>query len=238
MILLGKWTESGLDGLLRESSRIADTGERIAFLSGQFKGVEYRESTLIGGPDTPEELVINLEGVDCFTFSDYIGVMRLSSSFAGFRENLIKVRYQHGKVSFGTRNHFFTDWTEFNANLVGDVTREIGGQKALAISKELNVKEDGTYFLQGIPPRRRTIHYIPPDAVDDPLIGRLGTGDYIGIYSTLQGLDVSHVGILIKSDEGIFFRHASSVKEHRKVMDQDFRSYIKNKPGILILRPR
>ncbi|HEX8950054.1 MAG TPA: N-acetylmuramoyl-L-alanine amidase-like domain-containing protein [Dissulfurispiraceae bacterium] len=238
MILFGQWTESGLDQLLRESSRIADTGERIAFLSGQFRGVEYRESTLTGGPDAPEELVINLEGVDCFTFIDYIEAMRLSSSFAGFGENLKRVRYQSGKVSFESRNHFFTDWVEFNANLVDDITKEIGGRKALAIPKELNVKEDGTYFLQGIPPRRRTIHSIPPNAVDDPLIGRLGTGDYIGIYSTLQGLDVSHVGILIKSDEGIYFRHASSVKEYRKVVDQDFRNYIKNKPGIVVLRPK
>ena len=65
----------------------------------------------------------------------------------------------------------------------------------------------------------------------------LKTGDYIGIYSTVHGLDVSHVGIVIRDGETIFLRHASSQKKYRKVIDQDLKEYILNKPGIIVLRP-
>ena len=67
------------------------------------------------------------------------------------------------------------------------------------------------------------------------MYGQLRTGDYIGIYSDLSGLDVSHVGIIVKDSLGIKFRHASSVA--RKVVDQDFATYISGKPGIIIIRP-
>jgi len=67
---------------------------------------------------------------------------------------------------------------------------------------------------------------------------RLKTGDYAGIYSVTEGLDVSHVGIIIKKGDNIYLRHASSQKEIRKVVDQDFRKYIVGKPGIIILRPK
>jgi len=71
----------------------------------------------------------------------------------------------------------------------------------------------------------------------DKTIGQLfQTGDYIGIYSDLPGLDVSHVGIVVKDGPNINFRHASSAA--RKVIDEDFSEYIAGKPGIVVLRPR
>jgi hypothetical protein len=62
-------------------------------------------------------------------------------------------------------------------------------------------------------------------------------GDYTGIYSDLKGLDVSHVGIIIKDGVNVYLRHASSQKEYSKVIDQDFRKYMVDKPGIIVLRP-
>ncbi|MDA8433711.1 MAG: DUF1460 domain-containing protein, partial [Nitrospiraceae bacterium] len=66
--ITGRWTEKELGDLILESSRIADTGERIVFLSSLVLGTGYKESTLEGSPERPEELVINLAAVDCFTF--------------------------------------------------------------------------------------------------------------------------------------------------------------------------
>jgi hypothetical protein len=182
--------------------------------------------------------VINLEGIDCFTFLDYVESMRLSSSFREFKENLKKVRYQRGEVSFKNRNHFFTDWSEFNSDLIDDVTEQIGGKKVIRVNKILNEKEDGTLFLQGIQPRERLIHYIPANTLDDLIINALRTGDYIGIYSTEKGLDVSHVGIFIQERDKIYLRHASSLNEYRKVIDQGFKDYIAEKLGIIIFRSR
>lgn len=238
LILLGKWTSEKLDAILHESSKINDADLRIDYLSKQFLGTPYQESTLVGDINTPEVFVINLEGVDCFTFLDYIESMRRSFSFDEFRENLRKVRYRGGEVNFKNRNHFFTDWREFNSNFIDDVTMQIGGKKVRSIMKLLNQREDGSYYLPGIQLKDRLITYLPVDIIDDSILDELRTGDYIGIYSEKQGLDVSHVGIFIKQENNIYFRHASSLKEYRKVVDQDFKDYIHRKLGILVFRSR
>jgi len=237
-IVLGRLSQNELNQIMRESSQIADIGRRIDFLSGRFLGIDYAESTLIGDKDTPEVFVINLERVDCFTFIEYVEAMHLSGTFSEFKENLRRVRYRSGEVSFINRNHFFTDWREFNSDFVEDATGKIGGDRAITIQKILNGKEDGTCFLPGIPSLSRDISYIPSDAIDDSVSDRLKTGDYAGIYSDIKGLDVSHVGIIVKKGDNIYLRHASSQKEIRKVVDRDFRKYIAGKPGIIILRPK
>jgi hypothetical protein len=237
-ILLGKFSQEEIDHVIRQASAMEVITERIDFLSGQFLGLDYRESTLIGTINTPEELVINLKGVDCFTYIDYVEAMRLSNSFSAFKVNLRKVRYKSGIVVFENRNHFFTDWRERNSDSIDDITEEIGFQKAIKIQKLLNEKEDGTYFLLGVHPVKREFSYIPSDAVDDLILHKLKTGDYVGIYSEVQGLDVSHVGIIIKDGDAIYLRHASSLKECRKVVDQDFKRYIFGKPGLIVLRPK
>jgi len=237
-ILLGKFSQAELDQIIRKSSLISETGDQIDFLSRQFLGIDYAESTLIGDANTPEVFVINLEGVDCFTFIEYIETMRLSDSYSGFESNLKKVRYRSGMVDFLNRNHFFSDWKKYNRDFVDDVTEEIGNGKIVGVQKTLNEREDGTYFLPGIQPAQHKILYIPSGALDIPVFNRLRTGDYIGIYSGLQGLDVSHAGIIIKDRCDIFLRHASSQSEYRKVVDQDFKIYVTNKPGIIVLRPK
>src|SRR4030043_1230986 len=152
LILLGNLTPESLDSILYESSKIHDMGMRIDFLSRHFIETPYQESTLEGDINTSEFFVINLEGIDCFTFLDYVESMRLSSSFREFKENLKKVRYRGRNVSFKNRNHFFTDWSEFNPDLIDDVTEQVGGKKVIRVKKILNEKEDGTLFLQGIQP--------------------------------------------------------------------------------------
>ena len=224
--------------MLSESSKISRAGSRISAISRQFLTIDYRESTLIGDLNSPEVFVINLEGCDCFTFIDYIEAMRLSGSFSEFKENLKRVRYRSGKIAFANRNHFFTDWRECNAGFVEDVTGLVGSHNTISIQKTLNKREDGTHFLQGIPPTEITLQYVPSDVIDDAVCDKLFTGDYVGIYSGMPGLDVSHVGIIIKERGSTFLRHASSEKEQRKVIDQDFKDYISIKPGIVVLRPK
>lgn len=237
-ISLGRWTRDELDRIIRNASRIKDRGRRIEFLSRQFLRVGYEESTLIGDPDTPEAFVVNLGGVDCFTYIDYIEAMRLSSSFAEFKEKLKQVRYRGGKVSFETRNHFFTDWREFNSARISDVTDLVGGSKTERVLKRLNLKEDGTLFLPGITPREREIRYIPSDALDEEVLSRLRTGDYVGIYTEREGLDVSHTGIVIREGDRLLLRHASSREGKRGVVDEDLIDYLSKTPGLVVLRPK
>jgi hypothetical protein len=235
-IHLGKWTEEKLNRLLMEASAISEAGARVDFLSGKFLKTPYKEATLIGDMNREEVFVVNLEGLDCFTYLDYVEAMRRSTTFSLFVENLKKVRYRSGRISFSERNHFFTDWTVSNADYIADVTKKIDDQKCKTVKKKLNEKEDGTYYLPGVTCRLRKVTFVPSRYVDENVMRKLETGDYIGIYSEKEGLDVSHVGIIIKEKGVINLRHASSQKKHREVIDEDFKDYVNNKPGIIILR--
>lgn len=236
-IVLGRWTEQNLDEVLKTASTIKNTGERIDFLSRQFLGTPYQESTLSGAPHAPEIYTINLEAVDCFTLLDYVEAMRSSRSFSDFKKRLKRVRYYSGMVAYTQRKHFFTDWAEGNPS-VTDVTEKIGRGKARIILKRLNRKADGKHFIQGIPVTERQVVCIPVGAVDGATMNSLRNGDYVGIYAEAEGLDVSHVGIIIKDRDAVRLRHASSAPAHRKVIDEEFRAYMSGKPGIIVLRPR
>jgi hypothetical protein len=233
---LGKWTEHDLDMILQEASRFSENGKRIDTLSRHFLEVKYRENTLTGSSITPEVFIINLGALDCFTFLDYIEAMRLSTSFADFKRNLVMVRYKSGKIDYINRNHFFSDWREFNKDILQDISLQIAGEKTKTIKKILNLKEDGTLYLPGIDPIERTIDYIPDSAMNEYVIRKCKTGDYIGIYAEDPGLDATHVGIIIKNKGRVYFRHASSLPEYRQVIDQDFLVYMVGKPGFLVFR--
>jgi hypothetical protein len=234
IVITGRWENKELDSLIHKSWMIHTPDEQIAFLSKHFLGIPYQAHTLIGSRDNQEVFVINLGAVDCLTFIEYIEAMRLSNSFSAFKINLRRIRYQGAVVDYRTRNHFFTDWVEYNSDFVEDATNQAGGSKTIAEKKLLNLKDDGTFFLYGIEPRLREIRYIPSAFIDDKIIARLNTGDYIGIYTEKTGLDASHVGILIKNASQAVFRHASS--RYKKVIEQDLKQYITGKPGIVVLR--
>lgn len=237
-INLGKWTEGDFDGFIREASTIRDVARRIEFISHGFLDTSYEANTLIGDKDNPEILVVNEGAVDCFTFIDYVEAIRRSKCFTEFKEALKLTRYASGVVDYRTRNHFFSDWREFNGEYIQDVTEKVGPTKAKTAVKFLNLKEDGTNLVPGLPVRERIIYYIPADAIDESVTANLRTGDYVGIYSQQPGLDVSHVGIVIKQGNRISLRHATSRQNLRKVIDSDFLAYMKKTPGLVVFRAR
>ncbi len=235
IINLGKWDEVKLQELIKEKP--STTEGQIEFLSAKFLGTPYEANTLTGDINTPEVFTVNLEGMDCFTYIDYVEAMRLSENTDEFRGNLQNIRYRSGNVAFEDRNHFFSDWPTQNSRNVRDVTYQIGGKKTVEVEKNLNLKSDGSKFLPGIPVVNRKIYYIPASRIDDDLLNKLHTGDYVGIYTDIEGLDVTHTGIIIKKDAGVYLRHASSKKKNQKVVDEDFKGYVQNTPGVVIFRP-
>ncbi len=67
------WQTNKVSLILAESIHIDNTGDRIEFISGKFIGTPYMAHTMKGSPDDQEELVINLDGMDCFTFFGLCG---------------------------------------------------------------------------------------------------------------------------------------------------------------------
>ncbi|MEN9659462.1 MAG: hypothetical protein RL571_2927 [Pseudomonadota bacterium] len=214
-----------------------DIGEMNAQISQQFLGVPYVGGMLVGSAIEPEKLIVDFRGLDCITYLEYVEALRMSKNKDDFVENLIQTRYVKGDVHFLTRRHFFTDWSHSENELADDVTSQLSPH-AVKIVKNLNRKKDGGKYLLGLPVVQRSVVYIPSDFVDKQVLGRLHTGDYIGIYTKLSGLDVTHAGLFIQTPKGPVLRHASSSKKNLKVVDSPFQEYISKAPGIVVLRAK
>ncbi|WP_241292907.1 DUF1460 domain-containing protein [Burkholderia stabilis] len=232
-------TSAKLDALLaiRAAQPDSATGPLIEALSREFLGTPYRGDMLKGSSTMPEQLVIDFSGLDCYTYLDYVEAARKATTKTDYASRLVPTRYVNGDISFTHRRHFFTDWAYRPQVLADDVTATISVH-ATTVTKQLNRKTDGSAYLPGLPVVSRDIVHIPSEFVDDYVVSRLRTGDYIGIYAKADGLDVTHVGFFIDTPDGPMLRNASSKKANMKVVDSPFVEYVKNTPGIVVLRPR
>jgi hypothetical protein len=234
---LGGWSRGKIERLLVDAGRIPEQGRKIEFISAAFLETPYLADTLIGSAGTAEVFVLRLDGVDCFTLLDTVEALRRTSDFDGFKEALRRIRYREERVDFLSRNHFFSEWGEAGSDHLRDVTALVGGEGVRRVEKQLNRKTDGALYLPGYPVKKRAIAYIPPEAVSESVIARLRSGDYVGIYSSLPGLDVSHCGIVVKREGKVFLRHASSKAHLKKVTDEELASYLGGKKGLVVYRP-
>jgi len=223
---LGNWSKNSFNKFLEKEKSIDE-------ISSAFLNTSYKANVLIGSLLKKEKLVIDLANLDCFTYVDYIEAIKNSNDYESFKKNLISLRYKNSTISFKNRNHFFTDWIAQNG--FENITSKLSKNTKKQI-KYLNKKDDNNLYLKGIDIIKREVEYLEPQFVDKDFLKKLQTGDYIGIYTPKIGLDVTHTGMIIKKDGKIFFRHASSKKSNRKVVDNLFVDYIKKTPGILVLR--
>jgi hypothetical protein len=230
--------ETGVPAILAEVAGLDDPGDRVVRLSAAFLGTPYVADTLKGGPGEPESLVSRLDAVDCFTLLDYVEALRRSTVPGEFRQRLIEVRYRDGRIAWETRRHFFTDWAAAPGGRLKDVTALVGGKQTRQADKQLNRRGDGTLYLPGVAVQSRTVNFVPTAAIDGGVLDRLRSGDYLGIYATAPGLDVSHVGIVVRTNGRVVLRHASSRGEIRRVVDSDLGDYLADKPGFVVLRPQ
>lgn len=210
-------------------------GEIISRISLSFLGTPYQENTLIGDSDTTEALVVNFNSVDCFTFIDYVEALARSHDQKSFINILARVRYIGGAVDYYSRRHFFSDWFASAPYNGRDVTPFLSPDYKVA-DKQLNKKPGGGEYINGLGIHDRKINYIPGSSISQKILNGLKTGDYVGVYSALEGLDVSHVGIVIRHDGKVWFRNASSLAMNRKVVDVPFLEYMRTKPGIIVIR--
>ena len=233
---LGRWSKTDLSQIINSAKLIDNPGAQIVELSNHFVDTPYAANTLVGGPQETEQLVINLDEFDCFTFLDVIEALRRASDREDFPEELKKVRYVGGQVAYASRRHFFSDWVADDATAIVDITEGIGQGRTLKVMKQLNRKADGSLWLTGIDVRSRQINYIPTASVDAEVLSALQPSDYIGIFSNHAGLDVSHTGLIVKSQGRVLLRHASSRSDTGRVVDEDLLEYLQNKPGLLVYR--
>jgi hypothetical protein len=218
-------------------SMVAASGEGGSdAVSGQFLGTPYGANTLIGSAEAPEQLVVDLERVDCFTYADYVEALKRAGDRTQFIDSLVNIRYKDGVVGFLHRKHFFTDWAAAAPPVATDVTASLS-DNTIQTTKHLNEKDGGGVYLPGLPVVDRAVSYIPSELVDSDVVSRLRTGDYLGAYAEDGGLDVTHVGIFIDAPQGPVFRNASSLQVNNKVVDTALFDYLPTVPGVVVLRP-
>lgn len=230
----------------------------IAEIGKSFLGLNYEAHTL--ETEGKEQLVIHLTGLDCTTFLENALVFARciksgKTSFEDYQNELTKVRYREGKLDgYPSRLHYFSDWIFDNNSkgVVKDITKEIGGKpyvkkvnfmtKNRKEYKQISTNEDYFNAIKTAESKinSREYYYIPKEEIKN-VESRIQNGYLVAITSGLDGMDIAHVGIAVKLDDGrIHFMHAPIVGSKVQITDKPLADYLmknKKQTGIMVLQP-
>jgi hypothetical protein len=221
--------ETRIAALIEAASALPTVGQRIDVISRAFLGTPYRSFTLVGGPDKPEQFVVRDDGFDCVTFCETVLAAARVWRSADFERALRQIRYRESQVDWRARNHYWSDWSEFN--IANGVCRAVMLPGGVAIDKALT-------YERGLGERQALFTAIPSASLMTH-VERLRTGDIIGFLSERPGLDYFHTGfIVVGRGNKVWLRHAA--KSRRQVVDEDLarfmaRTHVKR---VTVLRPQ
>lgn len=215
----------------------SNPNQLVEFIGREFIGTPYKAGTLEG---SPEALTVNLEEMDCTTFMETVVALALTvenhrCSWIDFLDMLETIRYRNGYADgYASRLHYISDWviTNTHRGYIKDVTDRIPQSdvqiKTLDFMSRNRSKypalSDSTSF-EGIKNmevgyRSHRFPYIKSARLSSkPIINALKGGDIVALTTKTNGLDVSHVGILVIEKDGPHLLHASS-KEGKVVIDK------------------
>lgn len=233
--------------------KVDKPAELIAPIGKMMLGTPYIAGGIEG--DT-EMLTIRLDSLDCTTFVETAlaaakTVFQRRTSWRDFAETLKDMRYRGGIVNgYGSRLHYFSDWVVENSHRgdLLDATDRAGKADYIVrtldfMSRNRNkypaLKDDANYNAiknAEVGYRSHRFAYIKPINLKT---AQIKEGDIIGIVTSINGLDVTHLGIATMVDGRPHLLHASSAKG-RVVVDQlDIADYLKRNRkaiGIRIIR--
>jgi N-acetylmuramoyl-L-alanine amidase-like len=230
-------------------------GEVMVAIGVSFLGTPYVANTL--EQPGPEHLVVNLRGLDCVTFVE--NTLALSrcvkldkQTREEFEKELRRIRYRDGKIDgYPSRLHYFSDWIDNNAakGIIRNVTEEIGGvpcEKVLnfmsthpASYKQL-ANDKNLEKIRGVETAINSRHhyYIPKDRLGS-LEEKIEAGDIIGITTSVEGLDIGHTGIAIRTNGVLRYLHAPLSKGKVQISEQSLVEYLhgSKQTGVMVARP-
>jgi len=232
--------------------------EIIAEIGKSFIGTEYVAHTLEKEGD--ENLVVNLSGLDCTTFLENALVLARCikygrTSFEDYKKELTLVRYRDGKIDgYPSRLHYFTDWIFNNdkKGIVVDMTKSIGGKpynkkvEFMTTHREsYNQITKNEKFYNIVKQQEDEInsreHSFIPKGIIKSIEDKIQSGYLIAITTDIEGMDIAHVGIAVKMDDGrIHFLHAPLSGAKVQITDVPLHDYLqknKKQTGIMVLQP-
>ncbi|MDE7412797.1 MAG: DUF1460 domain-containing protein [Muribaculaceae bacterium] len=204
--------------------------EIVVAAAGLLEGRPYIGKTLEG--DT-EELVINVDGLDCVTFVENCFALAKatasgSSTWHDVARNLENLRYRDGvRKDFSSRLHYTTDWIADNIKRgnLREVTTSIPGYKTILKTLDFMTTHRDLYPAMGDEEiyrkckenehslRSVQIPYVSRYDSDNPEVAEvLEDGDMISFVSNVDGLDSSHVALIRIIDGQPYMIHASTKK--------------------------
>ena len=226
--------------LLIEAEKISDPNERIITLARSFEGVPYVASTLESN-DGEEHLTVNLDELDCTTFVDIVAALAYTAgqhrtSWRDFTASLERLRYRGGEMQgYPSRLHYFSDWVVDNTarGNLKEVTNRMPIYKDMVKSINFMTKNRDKYAaladsatfeqLKSYEIGYRNHRY--PVVETNRLSSRetrdaLKEGDIVAIVTKLPGLDVVHLGFIVKDDKGIPYLLNASSAQGKVVVDK------------------
>lgn len=231
-------------------------GHIIRKVGQRFLGSPYAEGLL--DKSDHESLVLDLTQFDCVLYVEVVlalatGIALQDYSYATFARNVESLRYRGGNEDgYCSRLHYFSEWIADNEarGAVTNVTRRLGGEP---LDKQLTFMSEhrGSYprfatddsLFGGIQSMEQgiadlEIFHIPQDAIASTYDG-LWEGDIVATSTYIEGLDVSHTGFVVRSNNGVVgLLHAST--DGGVKVSQDLQRYVQDNKiqiGIVIARP-
>ncbi len=245
--------DQSLEKLKSLDTQGKSTNELAIEIGQWFLGTEYVAKTLeLPGP---EKLVINLVGLDCTTYLEsVIALTRLAKleeySFEAFERELELIRYRSGKnEGYPSRLHYFSDWmfTNGEKGLFSDITEQIGGEPYE--NKPGFMSANPQFYPQLSEPENveeikkaeaiianRDYFFIPKEKVAE-LENQIESGDLIAITTSIDNLDMVHVGFAIEHQDRIHLLHASSGSMEVEISELPLSDYLarnKKQSGIMV----
>lgn len=230
--------------------------EIMQAIAQQFLRTPYQAHLL--DESNQETLFVSLNAFDCVMFVETVvamarGVAVQDYSYQTFVDHLRDERYRDAQMKgYCSRLHYFSEWIANNQKrgTVQDMTRYLGGVK---LHKQLNFMSQHWYsypeFVRSDTNHKcvvamearlseRVIDYIPQNRIRS-LYTQLQPGDIIGVATDINGLDVTHTGLVYRDPNGnIGFIHASPNEVVKISPDlQTYVNEIKHRVGILLARP-
>jgi|688.fasta_scaffold309582_2 hypothetical protein len=197
-----------------------------------------------------EELRIDLTSFDCFLFVEQLIALVNSHDISGFVKTVRDLRYEEGRVNYCSRYHYFTHWAD-NAISKG-LMLNLAGSLPQAVNRSIRLDYMSSHGSAYAPMRLKSNSdcivkkesslvanqaFVPIDSLL-AVENQIRSGDVFALVTGVQGLDVTHVGFLLKEPKRLSAIHAAP---GRGVMiSPDFVSYASSVPeviGVAIYRP-
>lgn len=247
--------------LLKNAKKQSSGTNYIIYFARQLRGIPYVAHTL--EVNKKEKLVINLRQLDCTTYVENVVALTMcvkenKFTFKNFCDNLRKIRYRKGaEPHYTLRLHYFTDWIEDNTakGLCKEIQAPIPPfTKIQKINVFYMSENPHKYIMLKNNPQyigaikkseqdinKKSYRYIPKSEIKNNKLIRstISDGDIIATTTSLNGLDIQHIGFAIWHKDGLHMLNASSL--HHKVVEEpmtlyDYLQKQKTMTGIRIIR--